>query len=217
MLKLELNWQELGRSLSRTIDPNTRTLTPGEFRIGRDPQRCDLLLNDRSVSALNASIVFSQHPEKVRLINHRDTNPPLVDGSVVLGTTELNGSREVYFGQMLVKVRVYDDSAIDPTIVVARVPPVQQTPPSPASHPRAAIGSPPQHQQPQYQQPQHQQPQHQQPSPPAVRPPAPVAATEYGLECSHCHRISQFQHLKLCCPWCGTSLAAAHSIIVPRH
>jgi hypothetical protein len=206
MLKLELNWQELGKSQQRTIDPNTRTLTPGEFRIGRDPQKCDLLLKDRSVSALNASIVFSQHPEKVRLINHRDTNPPLVDGSVVLGTTELDGEREVYFGQILVKVRVYDDSAIDPTIVVARVPPVRQTPPTPASHPRAAIGSPPQ----QYQQPQYQQP-------PAVSPPAPVVATEYGLECSHCHRVSQFQHLKLCCPWCGTSLAAARSIIVPRH
>ncbi len=36
----------------------------------------------------------------------------------------------------------------------------------------------------------------------------------YGLECSRCHRISPLEHLEIGCQWCGTSLAAAASVLV---
>jgi predicted component of type VI protein secretion system len=36
----------------------------------------------------------------------------------------------------------------------------------------------------------------------------------YGLECPRCHRISPIEHLEIGCQWCGTSLAAAASVLV---
>ncbi|TAF11088.1 MAG: FHA domain-containing protein [Nostocales cyanobacterium] len=40
----------------------------------------------------------------------------------------------------------------------------------------------------------------------------------YGLECSKCHKISPPENLQIGCPWCGTSLAAAVSVLVaPSH
>jgi predicted component of type VI protein secretion system len=40
---------------------------------------------------------------------------------------------------------------------------------------------------------------------------------EYGLKCTNlaCGRVSPYDRLKLVCPWCGTSLAAAPSVIMP--
>lgn len=40
---------------------------------------------------------------------------------------------------------------------------------------------------------------------------------EYGLKCPNvsCGRVSPYDRLKLVCPWCGTSLAAAHSVVIP--
>lgn len=37
---------------------------------------------------------------------------------------------------------------------------------------------------------------------------------KYGLQCSKCDRIAAYQHLDLGCPWCGTSLAAAISVVL---
>ncbi len=44
-----------------------------------------------------------------------------------------------------------------------------------------------------------------------------AAQDEYGLKCPNvaCRRVSPYDHLKLVCPWCGTSLAAAPSVIMP--
>ena len=37
---------------------------------------------------------------------------------------------------------------------------------------------------------------------------------KYGLQCPKCDRIAVYQHLDLGCPWCGTSLAAAISVVL---
>ncbi|MGD2183861.1 FHA domain-containing protein [Lusitaniella coriacea] len=37
----------------------------------------------------------------------------------------------------------------------------------------------------------------------------------YGLECPHCHRLSTYERIDLGCAWCGTSLAAAASVVMP--
>ncbi|NES99365.1 MAG: FHA domain-containing protein [Sphaerospermopsis sp. SIO1G2] len=37
---------------------------------------------------------------------------------------------------------------------------------------------------------------------------------EYGLECPNCHKISPPENLHIGCPWCGTSLAAAVSVLI---
>jgi FHA domain len=56
------------------------------------------------------------------------------------------------------------------------------------------------------------QPQTPQPQPHHHQPVKPQA--NYGLECPHCHRISPPKYLEVGCPWCGTSLAAAVSVLV---
>lgn len=49
---------------------------------------------------------------------------------------------------------------------------------------------------------------------PSVSPTVPPNAS-YGLECPCCNRISPYERLDLGCPWCGTSLAAAVSVVMP--
>lgn len=36
----------------------------------------------------------------------------------------------------------------------------------------------------------------------------------HGLQCPKCHKVSSMEHLQVGCPWCGTSLAAAASVVV---
>jgi pSer/pThr/pTyr-binding forkhead associated (FHA) protein len=36
----------------------------------------------------------------------------------------------------------------------------------------------------------------------------------YGLQCFKCHKVSPPENLQVGCPWCGTSLAAAVSVLV---
>lgn len=45
--------------------------------------------------------------------------------------------------------------------------------------------------------------------------PGGTTPLEYGLKCSRCDRISPYSRLDLGCPWCGTSLAAAVSVVMP--
>ncbi|MEH2435115.1 MAG: FHA domain-containing protein [Nostoc sp.] len=44
-------------------------------------------------------------------------------------------------------------------------------------------------------------------------PPAPPPGI-YGLECPKCHKVSPGENLQIGCHWCGTSLAAAVSVLV---
>lgn len=37
---------------------------------------------------------------------------------------------------------------------------------------------------------------------------------QYGLQCPKCDRVSSYQQLNSGCPWCGTSLAAAISVVL---
>jgi hypothetical protein len=47
----------------------------------------------------------------------------------------------------------------------------------------------------------------------AVYQPAP-AVVSYGLQCPHCRRVSSYDRIDLGCQWCGTSLAAASSVLM---
>jgi predicted component of type VI protein secretion system len=43
----------------------------------------------------------------------------------------------------------------------------------------------------------------------------PTRAIEsYGLQCPHCYRTSPYERIDLGCQWCGTSLAAAVSVLM---
>jgi pSer/pThr/pTyr-binding forkhead associated (FHA) protein len=47
-------------------------------------------------------------------------------------------------------------------------------------------------------------------------PPTQPLNPEYGLECPQCHKISPPENLQVGCPWCGTSLAAAVSVLISK-
>ncbi len=51
------------------------------------------------------------------------------------------------------------------------------------------------------------------PSPPTTSPTEGVGQT-YGLMCPMCHQVSSYECLETGCCWCGTSLAAAASILM---
>lgn len=50
--------------------------------------------------------------------------------------------------------------------------------------------------------------------PPAVANVQPTGPVKYGLQCPKCQRISPYAHLESGCCWCGTSLAAAASVVL---
>lgn len=52
------------------------------------------------------------------------------------------------------------------------------------------------------------------PQPLAVVNPPPPALESYGLQCPSCGRVSPYERLDWGCQWCGTSLAAAASILI---
>ncbi|MFB2923493.1 MULTISPECIES: FHA domain-containing protein [Aerosakkonema] len=51
-------------------------------------------------------------------------------------------------------------------------------------------------------------------SPPIHPSQVPSANQTYGLRCPKCDRISPYERLDLGCLWCGTSLAAAASVLM---
>ena len=50
--------------------------------------------------------------------------------------------------------------------------------------------------------------------PPARVNSGPTGPSKYGLQCPKCTRISPYAQLNSGCPWCGTSLAAAASVML---
>jgi ssDNA-binding Zn-finger/Zn-ribbon topoisomerase 1 len=119
------------------------------------------------------------------LRNLRETNPPLVDRQRLLqGEAPLRQGTIVLLGDLEIRVKSIEVSADIPPTFVA-------------AHLAAAplgVGVP--------------------------QPIAPQAVAihqanlSYGLECPKCHHISSYDHLEVGCAWCGTSLAAAQSVLL---
>ena len=168
----------------------------GTFRIGRDPLRCDLVLGNPTVSGLHVEIFFDSHHLGFFIRNLRQSNPPLVDGKQLFeNTLPLSEGSTIYLGQQELKVAAVSIGK------VSSVPPTVLAPP-PA--PNSQSLTPPQ---PIKVQPETQPTQHHHHS-------TPNGQSLYGLQCPKCSRISSLEHLQVGCPWCGTSLAAALSVLV---
>ncbi|MBD2770601.1 FHA domain-containing protein [Iningainema tapete] len=197
MNALILHWHDAGKDKTQQIDEQINSKNHGTVRIGRDPLRCDIVLSHPTVSGLHVEIFFYPQQQSFFIRNLREQNPPLVDGrQLVHGEMPLSDGTKIFLGQQELKVTL--TSNIPPTIIVT-----PQVPPAvPVGQPPFSPASPPQHQQPQaghYHNPQ-----------------TPVAQPQgdYGLECPKCHRISSVEYLQIGCRWCGTSLAAAVSVLV---
>jgi serine/threonine-protein kinase len=106
LCELTLEWEEGNDIKTYKISNNQLSKIPGKIRIGRDPQDCDLVLSEPTVSALHVEIFF--HPEKERfyLRNLRQKNPPILDGQLLLaGEMPLAVSSILRLGQQNLKVK----------------------------------------------------------------------------------------------------------------
>jgi predicted component of type VI protein secretion system len=52
------------------------------------------------------------------------------------------------------------------------------------------------------------------PPKPASTPSTPAPQASYGLKCPNCSRVSPYERIDFGCQWCGTSLAAAVSVLI---
>ncbi|OUL26570.1 peptide-binding protein [Nostoc sp. T09] len=199
MNALTLQWHDAGQARTQNIYEQQPSKNPGTVRIGRDPLRCDIVVSNPTVSGLHVEIFFHPQQQRFYIRNLRSQNPPLVDRQqLVQGELPLTEGSIIHLGQMEVKVTAVSINSIPATILTPPIPPIGSTHPT----------RPPINQQPQVQIRHHQHP------PISPAPPPGV----YGLECSKCHKVSPPENLQVGCPWCGTSLAAAVSVLVaPNH
>ncbi|MGD1873994.1 MAG: FHA domain-containing protein [Mastigocoleus sp.] len=196
MNSLTLQWDDAGAHKSQKIYDQQPSKNYGTVRLGRDPLRCDIVLSNPTVSGLHVEIFFDPQQRKFFIRNLRSQNPPLIDDrQLVQGELPLLSGSNIYLGQQLLRV---SEISIPP--VSGNLPPTVLTPPLPAANSEASASQPiisqekqsfPQEQQ------NHGEHNH-----------------SYGLQCPNCGRVSSIEHLQVGCPWCGTSLAAAVSVLV---
>jgi predicted component of type VI protein secretion system len=192
MNQLTLEWQEANQPKTLTISDQQPTKYPGTIRIGRDPVRCDIVLSHPTVSGLHVEIFFNPAFQQFYLRNLRPSNLPWINGSR-LETPEapLSQGSIFYLGEAKIAVTAVSivESNVPPTVLIA--PPI-------ANSGNAAGHFPPVPNR----------------NVTPIQPAATPANQVYGLECPHCHRTSPYERLDLGCPWCGTSLAAAASVLI---
>lgn len=201
MNELTIEWQEAGHLRRQIIRDQQLSKNPGTVRLGRDPIRCDIVLDNPTVSGLHVEIFFNQQQKRFYLRNLRDTNPPWVNGNrLAAAEIALSQGSNFFLGETEIKITGVniEVSNVPPTILIS-------SPPTNNSVQTSLVNNPPQ-------------------LPNIVNPgisgkqaiPMVVGNQIYGLRCpnSKCDRISPYEQLDLGCPWCGTSLAAAESVLM---
>ncbi|MGB3534341.1 MAG: FHA domain-containing protein [Microcoleaceae cyanobacterium] len=179
MKELTLVWTESDQFHCYKVYQYSSRQDAGKIYIGRDPNRCNLVLSHPTVSGLHIEIYFDQFCDQFHVRNLRTTNPPQIDGQpLTSGEMTLQPGTQLILGQQSLQVH----SIINSSLTV----------------PQTLLISP-------------------SPTPPPVKI-QPDSTTQYGLQCSHCHHICTWTQLELSCQWCGTSLAAAESVVLsPDH
>ncbi|MBF2018139.1 MAG: FHA domain-containing protein [Rivularia sp. T60_A2020_040] len=188
MNSLTLQWYDAGQEKTQIIYEQQPSKNPSTVRIGRDPLRCDIVLSNPTVSGLHAEIYFNSQQKRFYIRNLREKNPPLVDGKqLIRGDVPLNQGSSICLGQIQLKViniNIPQINSFPATIL---------EPPKPSTNNQPVI-----------------------PVLPSKSPSstAPLPKSSYGLQCPNCHKICSIEHIQVGCPWCGTSLAAAISVLV---
>ncbi|OCQ94649.1 hypothetical protein BCD67_04040 [Oscillatoriales cyanobacterium USR001] len=113
MYKITLEWSESDRVKSLTFTPNQVTKNPGTIRIGREQEKCDLVLpeTEKTVSRLHGEIFFNSETKTFYVRNLTKDQPPnkqnhimvdsqkVIDQEVAIG----NGSL-IQVGKIVLKV-----------------------------------------------------------------------------------------------------------------
>ena len=107
MTELLLEWIEAGVSRSERIQPNQPSKNPGTVRIGRDPQKCDIVLADSSVSGLQAEVYYHVGSQVFYVRSLRDTNPPTINGQPITnGEVPIGSASTLNLGRVVLNARV---------------------------------------------------------------------------------------------------------------
>ena len=188
MNSLTLQWRDAAQEKTQIIYEQQPSKNPGTVRIGRDPQKCDIVLSHPTVSGLHVEIFFNSEQKRFHIRTLREKNPPLVDGKQLFrGDTSLNQGSILCLGQMELKVisiTIPEVNSFPATILEPPKPGKNSQPVTPAVSSKSSSST------------------------------APLLKGSYGLQCPNCHKVSSIEHIQVGCPWCGTSLAAAMSVLV---
>ncbi|NJK29622.1 MAG: FHA domain-containing protein [Acaryochloris sp. SU_5_25] len=140
MTELILEWVEEGRSRSERIQPNQPSKNSGTTRLGRDPQRCDIVFTDNSVSGIQAEIFYHAGYQAFYLRSLRDTNPPIVNGQpITTGEVPLSSGNTITLGRIVLNARVSTSGGLPPT----EISPLGGLPPTAVNPPYAGSASAP--------------------------------------------------------------------------
>jgi len=82
--ELTLEWVQDEEIKMRKILEHQHSKNPGRIRIGRDPELCDIVLLEPTISGLHVEIFFHPQKQKFYLRNLRQKNPPILDGQLLL-------------------------------------------------------------------------------------------------------------------------------------
>ena len=105
METLTLEWIDGGQIKTQIIQAQQPSKHPGTVRVGRDRNRCDLVLSDPTVSGLHVEIFFNHQEQCFYLRNLRESNPPTVDGySFRTGEVALKLNSTIILGQQPLRV-----------------------------------------------------------------------------------------------------------------
>ncbi|MEO0969094.1 MAG: FHA domain-containing serine/threonine-protein kinase [Cyanobacteria bacterium J06639_18] len=105
LYELKLGWEESQAEKSCLILENQDSKQPGKIRIGRNSHECDIVLSEPTVSGVHAEIFFHSQKQQFFLRNLRQTNPPVIDGQLLLaGEIPLTEGSCVRLGKQNLKV-----------------------------------------------------------------------------------------------------------------
>ena len=180
MPELILEWVEAGQPKQYVIQGEEAGWT--RVRIGRDPVRCDVVLSHPTVSGLHIEIYFDPQQGSFRLRNLRESNPPRLNGHVLVrDEATIKPGDQLYLGDLCVQVKPVTSPPASPHTVLLS-PDRESAPNIPTSGETPGASG-------------------------FNRP-------TYGLLCPSCRQTAAYEQLDLGCPWCGTSLASAQSILL---
>jgi FHA domain len=114
---LTLTWNNNGKERQHVIYSQNHKGVPAKIKLGRDPDRCDLVFTDRTVSGVNAEIYFDSQLQDFYLSNLRAINPPFLDRQKVISTAVLQSGVVLYLGRVPIAIEIgFDYAQVEPTL-----------------------------------------------------------------------------------------------------
>ncbi|MEM6402658.1 MAG: FHA domain-containing protein [Cyanobacteria bacterium P01_D01_bin.116] len=115
MYKIILEWIEEGRQRSQAISSEDNTKEKGKIFIGRDENRCDIVLpvGEKTISRLHVVIFYDSQKNCFFLRNltsdRPKPNPAIVDGKqIVLEQTSISSGSVIQLGKISLRIKQLD-------------------------------------------------------------------------------------------------------------